>query len=142
MASRCPVLGPRCRASDRPAVPFLNLPIAEYGLLEQQGIRVYYFPADKAGAERVLERSLQALRLLSDWFGPLDSQPRFAIMEIPEGWGSQADLAGGIIQTASAFRASYWKRRLATIDSSCRASSSSRCSTRSRSRLAWSLVGT
>jgi hypothetical protein len=45
-----------------------------------------------------------AMRLLTQWFGALHSEQSLTITEIPDGWGSQADLVGGIIQTASAFR--------------------------------------
>jgi hypothetical protein len=84
-------------------VPFLNLPIAEFGLLSKSGIRVYYFPEHADGAKRVLERARSALELLGQWFGPLGQPPRVAVMEIPKGWGSQASLTGGIIQTADVF---------------------------------------
>lgn len=84
-------------------VPFLNLPIARYGLLEGSGAKVYHFPDDSSGARRVLESTERGLALLSSWFGPLDSPPDVVIMEIPEMWGSQANLAAGIIQTADAF---------------------------------------
>ncbi len=85
-------------------VPFLNLPIAEYGLMERGGVRLYYFPADSAGARRVLGSATRGLELLRKWFGPLGTEPALAVMEIPEMWGSQASLTGGIIQTADAFR--------------------------------------
>ncbi len=85
-------------------VPFLNLPIARYGLLEAGGVRVYHFPQDSAGARRVLESATRGLALLETWFGPLDTEPELAVMEIPEMWGSQASLTAGIIQTADAFR--------------------------------------
>ncbi|MEJ2334270.1 MAG: hypothetical protein P8Y26_01400 [Gemmatimonadales bacterium] len=85
-------------------VPFLNLPVAEYALMSRGGIRVYYFPPDSAGALRVLNGAAKGLALLEDWFGPLGVDPDIAVMEIPERWGSQASLTGGIIQTADAFR--------------------------------------
>jgi len=84
--------------------PFLNLPVADYALLRRGGLRVYHFPEDSVGARRILERSWSGLALLERWFGPLGADPELAVMEIPEGWGSQASLAGGIIQTADAFR--------------------------------------
>ena len=84
-------------------VPFLNLPIAEYAVRKGPGVRVYHFPADSAGGVRVLEGATRGLELLANWFGPLGVTPDLAVMEIPEMWGSQASLAGGIIQTADAF---------------------------------------
>ena len=84
-------------------VPFLNLPIAEYAVLQRVGVRVYHFPADSAGAARVLDAATDGLDLLARWFGTLGLEPDVVVMEIPETWGSQASLAGGIIQTADAF---------------------------------------
>jgi len=85
-------------------VPFLNLPVAEYAVISRSGVRVYYFPADSVGAGRILQSATEGLALLEEWFGPLGVDPELAIMEIPEMWGSQASLTGGIIQTADAFR--------------------------------------
>ncbi len=85
-------------------VPFLNLPIAEFGMTERAGVRVYFLPEDSVGAQRVLERAVGGLALLESWFGPLGVEPDLAVMEIPDMWGSQASLTGGIIQTASAFK--------------------------------------
>jgi hypothetical protein len=65
---------------------------------------VFYFPADSAGATRLLGQARAALRMLTDWFGPLHGPLHLTITEIPDGWGSQASLVGGIIQTAAAFR--------------------------------------
>jgi len=84
--------------------PFLNLPVADYSVLQRTGVRVYHFPSDSVGALRVLEGATKGLGLLERWFGPLGTVPELAVMEIPEMWGSQASLAGGIIQTADAFR--------------------------------------
>jgi len=84
-------------------VPFLNLPIAKYDLLEQGGLRLYYFPSDHEGAKVIVGRVEEAVNLMTQWFGPLGQEPSFAIMEIPAGWGSQAHLAAGIMQTAEVF---------------------------------------
>jgi aminopeptidase N len=84
-------------------VPFLNLPIARYEVLEEGGLRLYHFPEDRKGAEVVVGRVAEAVELLTAWLGPLGQKPDFAIMEIPAGWGSQAHLAAGIMQTAEVF---------------------------------------
>ncbi len=84
--------------------PFLNLPVAKYGIMQRAGVRVYHFPSDSVGALRVLEGATKGLGLLERWFGPLGTVPDLAVMEIPDRWGSQASLTGGIIQTADAFR--------------------------------------
>jgi aminopeptidase N len=84
-------------------VPFLNLPIAEYVERSSDGIRVYHFRADSIGGQRVLDRTVAGLDLLAEWFGPLRSTPKLAVMEIPEMWGSQASLTAGVILTADAF---------------------------------------
>lgn len=84
--------------------PFLNVAIAPFDTVSQGGVRVFYFPADSAGAIRLLGQASAALKTLSDWFGPLHDPMHLTITEIPDGWGSQASLVGGIIQTAAAFR--------------------------------------
>jgi aminopeptidase N len=85
-------------------VPFLNVAVAPFRTVAKGGLRVFHFPEDSTGAERLLERMLQTIDLYASWFGPLDREPRLHVIEIPEGWGSQASLTGGIIQTADAFR--------------------------------------
>lgn len=84
--------------------PFLNISIAPFDTISASGIRVFYFPADSTGARRLVSRAQTALRTLRQWFGPLRTEANLTIAEIPDGWGSQAHLVGGIIQTASAFR--------------------------------------
>lgn len=88
----------------REPVPFLNVAVAPYRTLSEGDLRVFHFAEDSLGARRVLERMVQVIDLYESWFGPLGREPRLHVIEIPEGWGSQASLTGGIIQTADAFR--------------------------------------
>jgi aminopeptidase N len=86
----------------------LDLAIARYGVLGANATRVYYLPGDSAGAAGVLRAVHNAMRLYGEWFGPLKTQTGYAVIEIPDGWGSQADRTA-IIQTAAAFRdSSRW----------------------------------
>lgn len=85
-------------------VAFLNIAIAPYDTLQVAGARLFYFPADSAGARIVGESVTHALARFQQWYGPLGRVPRLTIMEIPEGYGSQASLTAGILQTADAFR--------------------------------------
>jgi aminopeptidase N len=89
--------------SGRPS-PFLNVAIAPFDTASAGGVRVFYFPADSAGATRLLRGARAALDTLKQRFGPLQTQANLTITEIPDGWGSQADFVGGIIQSAAAFR--------------------------------------
>lgn len=85
-------------------VPFLNITVAPYRLLERAGARIFYFAADSSGAEMVARAVAGAVERYTRWFGPLHQEPRVVVMEIPEGFGSQASLTAGILQTADAFR--------------------------------------
>ena len=89
--------------SGRPS-PFLNVMVAPFDTIVDGGVRIFHLHADSLGARRVMANTQSAMRLLSQWFGPLHGEWNLTITEIPDGWGSQADLVGGIIQTASAFR--------------------------------------
>jgi hypothetical protein len=85
-------------------VPFLNIAVAPYQLLESAGARIFYFPADSSGAQMVQRAIAGAVERFTRWYGPLDHDPRITVMEIPDGFGSQASLVAGILQTAAAFR--------------------------------------
>ncbi|HEY6050377.1 MAG TPA: hypothetical protein VIZ58_03955 [Thermoanaerobaculia bacterium] len=81
----------------------MDFAIARFGLLEGPGLRVFYLPQDRAGAERVLRAASDSMALYTQWFGPLHDAPAFTVIEIPDGWGSQADVTS-ILQAAAAFR--------------------------------------
>ena len=81
----------------------MDFAIAQYDILERDGHRVFFFQEDREGAERVMEGLADCLALYGDWFGDLEGNPRFNVMEIPSQWGSQADVTG-ILQTADAFK--------------------------------------
>lgn len=88
----------------RTPTPALNIAIAPFRVLERPGLRIFYFPEDSSGA-RMLEAGVTgALARYAEWFGPMAGSAPLTVIEIPEGWGSQASLGGGIIQTADAFR--------------------------------------
>jgi hypothetical protein len=92
--------------------PFLNLAIAKYVIFQEEGVRVFAFPRDESGARRVLAAARGAIALFTRSFGPTLARPAFAVIEIPEDFGSQASIAGGIIQTADAFRNASELRQL------------------------------
>jgi hypothetical protein len=81
----------------------MDFAIADYRVLESGSLRVYHFPEDAAGAAGVMAALESTLSLYKDWFGPLEGPAAFAVIEIPDGWGSQADVTS-IIQTAAAFK--------------------------------------
>lgn len=89
--------------SRRP-VPFLNLTVAPYTIFEHGGVRVYVLPADTAHGQELLATIDRALAWFRARFGELTRAPEFSLMEIPDGWGSQADLDAGIMMEASALR--------------------------------------
>jgi hypothetical protein len=81
----------------------MDFAIARYRTLEAPGLRVFFLPDDEAGAERVLGAAAASMHLYGDWFGPKRVSTVFTIIEIPAGWGSQADVTS-ILQSADAFR--------------------------------------
>lgn len=95
-------------ANQRPAWR-MDFAVGRYAVLERDGHRVFHFPDDSVGAAGVMGALTESLDLYTRWFGPLHGSATFAVIEIPDGWGSQADVTG-IIQTAAAFRdSSRWR---------------------------------
>jgi hypothetical protein len=93
-------------------VPFLNITIAPYRLMETAGVRIFYFPADSTGSQMVERAVTGAMERYTRWYGPLGKSQKLTVMEIPEGFGSQASLTAGILQTADAFRSRSELRQL------------------------------
>lgn len=83
----------------------LDMPIAPYGIVEDKhnNLKIFHFPKDKDNASMILKAMNTVLQLFTNWFGPADDFQGFAIIEVPEGYGSQADVTS-ILQTADAFQ--------------------------------------
>ena len=81
----------------------MDFAIARFKTLETPTLRIFALPDDAAGAARVRDEAQAAMELFARWYGPLEGATAFTIIEIPEGWGSQADVTS-ILQTAAAFR--------------------------------------
>lgn len=81
----------------------MDFAIGRYETLEKGLMRVFFFPEDRAGAAGVMAGLESCFALYTDWFGPLQGLAAFAVIEIPDGWGSQADVTS-IIQTATSFK--------------------------------------
>jgi hypothetical protein len=87
--------------SSRPNT-YLVFAIAPYTDVQVGSNRIFHLPGSQAGAQRLAEKMTQAMALFESWFGPLVQQGGLSIIEIPEGFGSQAKFPT-IIQTADAF---------------------------------------
>ena len=70
---------------------------------ERSRIRIYAIPEDEGEGRRILEATQKSFRFYSEAFGRVEDLPGFTIIEIPEGWGSQAG-DYYVLQTAAAFR--------------------------------------
>lgn len=81
----------------------MDFAVAPYRIMDSDGFRIFYFPSDEEGAESVMVSALSALEQYTSWFGPLKGFEKFSLIQIPEGYGSQADVTS-ILQTADAFR--------------------------------------
>jgi hypothetical protein len=83
----------------------IDLAVANYEILDAQDgrLRIFAFPEDVEGAEELLHSLTRTLELYAGWFGPLKAFPGLTVIEVPAGYGSQADVAA-IIQEAGAFK--------------------------------------
>jgi hypothetical protein len=81
----------------------LDFAIARYEIVEKAPLRIYFLPGDSPGAERLLKAGTAGLADLERRFGPRPGAGGLAVIEIPDGWGSQASETA-IIQSAAAFR--------------------------------------
>jgi SAM-dependent methyltransferase len=83
----------------------IDVAVAKFKIIADEGrkIRIYAIPGDEGEGQRILEAARQSFRFYSGLFGEAGGSPGFTIIEIPEGWGSQAgDFY--ILQTAAVFR--------------------------------------
>lgn len=83
----------------------MDAAIARYKVLSDPSrpLRVYYFPGDKEGAKTVYQALIKSLDLFSRRFGRIEDFRGFAVIEVPQGFGSQADVTS-ILQTRDVFK--------------------------------------
>jgi len=82
----------------------IDIAVAKFNVLrdEENKLLVYALPEDEQGAVAVLEGVKRAIGFYSQMFGGVRDYQGYTVIEIPDGWGSQAgDLY--ILQTAAAF---------------------------------------
>lgn len=80
----------------------MDFAIASYEILEDNGFRLFYFSDLKEEARSLMTVLNNTMELFIKWFGPLQDFQIFSIIQVPEGYGSQADVTS-IIQTGEVF---------------------------------------
>ncbi|HTK81416.1 MAG TPA: M1 family aminopeptidase [Bacteroidota bacterium] len=83
----------------------MDLAVAKFRVLRDsvEQLTTYYLPEDSGGAGNLLKASTRAIHYYMDLFGAPKHYKGYTIVEIPEGWGSQAG-DYYFLQTAAAFR--------------------------------------
>ncbi|OFY55301.1 MAG: hypothetical protein A2X22_02865 [Bacteroidetes bacterium GWF2_49_14] len=89
----------------------MDIAIGKYKVLETPLLKIYYLEQDSAGAETVFKYAQRTLNLYTEWWGKLIESKVFSVIEIPSGYGSQADETC-ILQSADAFNDSTQMRQL------------------------------
>jgi hypothetical protein len=83
----------------------IDLAAAKFKVIEDESrkMRVFAISGDEEEGRRILDAAQKSFRFFAGLFGEASDFPGFVIIEVPEGWGSQAgDFY--ILQTAAAFR--------------------------------------
>ncbi len=83
----------------------LDIAISDYHTIGKDENKIYYFANDSLGALKNLSALQASFELYTKWFGPLDNYLGFSIIEVPEGYSSQKDVAA-IILSADNFNES------------------------------------
>ncbi len=83
----------------------IDIAAAKFVLMEdpEAKLAVYLLPVDSTGARRVLDAARDVIGLYGSMFGTPGTYRGYTIIEIPDGWGSQAS-DYYFLQTAAAFR--------------------------------------
>jgi aminopeptidase N len=83
----------------------MDIAIAKFKYLKDEinNISVYYLLEDEPGAINVLSEMKRVTELYLSLFGMVKNFHGYSAIEIPEGWGSQADVYS-FLQSASAFK--------------------------------------
>ena len=83
----------------------IDLAVSKFAILEQSAaqLSVYFQREDSAGARNVLNAAEAVIALYTRMFGKPESFKGYTIIEIPDGWGSQAS-DYYFLQTAAAFK--------------------------------------
>ena len=81
----------------------IDIAIAKYNILTSGNFKLYHFPEDIDGANRIMKSAKETFALYSKWWGQLKNHESFSVIEIPSNLGSQADVTS-ILQTADAFK--------------------------------------
>lgn len=89
----------------------MDIIIGKYKTLESPQLKIHFLEQDRAGAEIVFRYAQKTLVLYSKWWGELKEAKSFSVIELPGGYGSQADVTC-ILQTADAFNDSTQMRQL------------------------------
>lgn len=89
----------------------IDIAIGRYKVIETPGLKIHYLEQDSAGAATVFKYAKRTIDLYTGWWGPIQSNNVFSVIEIPSGYGSQADETC-ILQTADVFNDSTQMRQL------------------------------
>jgi aminopeptidase N len=83
----------------------IDLAVAQFRVLADSAshVFIYHLPADSLGATRVLGASRKVISLYSGIFGWPKHYHGYTVIEIPDGWGSQAS-DFYFLQTSAAFK--------------------------------------
>lgn len=83
----------------------IDAAVAGFEVLEdsERPLKIFVLPEDRDGGVKLMDSMKKVMALYTQWFGPLKVFKGMTVIEVPEGYGSQADRTA-IIQQASGFR--------------------------------------
>jgi aminopeptidase N len=82
----------------------IDIAVSDYKILKSKSgkLKIFHFPRHQEGADDVMQAMEKTMVIFKGWFGPLKEMKSFSVIEIPGGFGSQADVTS-VLQTADAF---------------------------------------
>ncbi len=71
----------------------IDVAIADYKVIEKNMNKIFCFKSDTAGARSMIDALEKTIETYSGWFGEIRDYQGYTIVEVPQGYGSQADVA-------------------------------------------------